>query len=109
LLGNALHLLFLQLSRMNCEIRGLLRRHPTSAGFLFPYSTPCAATVTASHVQHTGSWNTDGIVWAIERIRGASDILQAYDASDLAKELYNANQVSNDRDHFGQASQSGHP
>ncbi|MEO6872656.1 MAG: hypothetical protein ABI233_10600, partial [Chthoniobacterales bacterium] len=43
--------------------------------------------------------NTNGIVWAAENSNPA--ILHAYDATDLATELYNSNRAPNDRDHFG--------
>ena len=42
---------------------------------------------------------TNGIVWAIENVNPA--VLHAYDALNLATELYNSNQAANSRDHFG--------
>jgi len=42
---------------------------------------------------------SDGIVWAVENDGGAG-VLHAYDATDLANELYNSNQAVNGRDHF---------
>ena len=41
----------------------------------------------------------NGIVWAAENENTA--VLHAYDASDLAHELYNSNDASSGRDHFG--------
>lgn len=41
----------------------------------------------------------NGIVWASEN--GETAVLHAYDASDLAHELYNSNQAPSGRDHFG--------
>ena len=39
-----------------------------------------------------------GIVWAVEN--NGSGVLHAYDATNLATELYNSNQAANSRDHF---------
>jgi len=41
----------------------------------------------------------NGIVWAHENNSPA--VLHAYDATNLAHELYNSNQAANNRDHFG--------
>ncbi len=49
-------------------------------------------------VSADGSRN--GIVWASEN--GEEAVLHAYDADDLAKELYNSNQAPSGRDHFGE-------
>ena len=43
----------------------------------------------------------DGIVWALESALGSPGVLHAYDAGNLATELYNSNQASNGRDSFG--------
>ncbi|HXZ41767.1 MAG TPA: hypothetical protein VEG68_13570 [Terriglobales bacterium] len=48
-------------------------------------------------VSADGSQN--GIVWAVENLDSA--VLHAYDASNLAKELYNSDQAPAGRDHFG--------
>jgi hypothetical protein len=69
----------------------------SSATFPYPGSTPS--------VSANGSSN--GIVWAIEH--SGPDVLHAYDASNLARELYNSNQASNGRDQFGTASHFGTP
>ena len=77
-----------------------LSTSPTSksaATFPYPGSTPS--------VSANGSSN--GIVWAIEH--SGPDVLHAYDASNLAHELYNSNQASNGRDQFGTASHFGTP
>jgi len=52
---------------------------------------------TAPSVSANGTAN--GIVWAHEN--GDPAVLHAYDAGNLAHELYNSNQAPNDRDHFG--------
>jgi hypothetical protein len=41
---------------------------------------------------------TNGIVWVVEN--GGTGVLHAYDASNLATELYNSNQATSNRDHF---------
>jgi hypothetical protein len=52
---------------------------------------------TAPAVSANGT--TDGIVWAHENTGTA--VLHAYDATNLAKELYNSNQAAGGRDQFG--------
>jgi hypothetical protein len=61
----------------------------TSATFAYPGTTPS--------ISANGTAN--GIVWAVEN-SGASAILHAYDAANLARELYNSNQAANGRDQF---------
>ncbi|HKR32990.1 MAG TPA: hypothetical protein VJT08_21095 [Terriglobales bacterium] len=43
--------------------------------------------------------NANGIVWAAEN--GSTAVLHAYDAANLASELYNSNEAAKGRDHFG--------
>ena len=52
---------------------------------------------TTPSVSANGS--SSGVVWAAENTDPA--VLHAYDASNLARELYNSNQAANGRDHFG--------
>jgi hypothetical protein len=52
---------------------------------------------TAPSVSANGT--TNGIVWAHENANPA--VLHAYDAANLAHELYNSNQAAANRDHFG--------
>jgi hypothetical protein len=61
----------------------------TRNSFGFPGATPA--------VSANGSAN--GIVWAAEN--GSTAVLHAYDAANLATELYNSNQAASSRDHFG--------
>lgn len=61
----------------------------TSTTFAYPGTTP---GISANH-------DLDGIVWAVENRRQSAGILHAYDASDLAIELYNSKQAG-DRDAF---------
>jgi hypothetical protein len=68
---------------------------PTSqsaTSFTYPGTTPS--------VSSNGSNN--GIVWAIEH-SDPTDVLHAYNAANLSKELYNTSQAPNGRDQFGQA------
>ena len=61
----------------------------TPTKFVYPGAIPS--------ISANGSRN--GIVWASEN--GDTAVLHAYDASDLAHELYNSNQAPSGRDHFG--------
>jgi hypothetical protein len=60
----------------------------TSIQFAYPGATP---TISASGT-------TNGILWAVENVSPA--VLHAYDATNLATELYNSNQASGGRDQF---------
>jgi outer membrane protein assembly factor BamB len=61
----------------------------SAAQFTYPGSAPS--------VSANGTANA--IVWAHENVNPA--VLHAYDAGNLARELYNSNQAANNRDHFG--------
>jgi hypothetical protein len=61
----------------------------SSASFSFPGATPS--------VSSNGTQN--GIVWAIENGSGGG-VLHAFDATNVASELYNSNQAAGSRDHF---------
>jgi hypothetical protein len=74
----------------------------------FPVTTAKLASTPSSQSTHSFSYpgttpsvsangTSNGIVWAIEN---SGAILFAYDASNLAKELYDSNQAANNRDHF---------
>jgi hypothetical protein len=70
---------------------GRLATTPSSQSsnqFPYPGTTP---TISAN-----GAAN--GIVWAVEN--GSTAVLHAYDATNLASELYNSNQAANSRDQF---------
>jgi hypothetical protein len=60
---------------------------------------------TSPSVSADGTKN--GIVWAIEHQNPS--VLHAYNALNLAQELYNSNQAANSRDHFGSAAHFGTP
>jgi hypothetical protein len=59
---------------------------PTTFGY--PGTTPSISA----------NGTTNGIVWAIQN--GSTGTLHAYDATNLASELYNSNQAANGRDQF---------
>jgi len=61
-------------------------------------ATSFAYPGTSPSVSSNGTAN--GIVWAYEK-NGGTAILHAYDATNLATELYNSNQAASSRDHFG--------
>ncbi len=72
-------------------VNGLLATSPSShSANTFPYP---GATPTIS-----ASGTTNGIVWVVENASPA--VLHAYDATNLANELYNSNQASTGADHF---------
>ena len=59
----------------------------TSTAFGYPGATPSISA----------NGTSNGIVWAMEN---ATAELHAYDATNLATELYNSNQAANGRDHY---------
>ena len=61
----------------------------TAAKFAYPGTTPSISA----------NGDSEGIVWAVESRGSDAGILHAYDASDLAIELYNSNQAG-ERDNF---------
>jgi hypothetical protein len=77
-------------------VGGHLKTPPIKGAYF--YNSPHGATPAVS-----ANGNTNGIVWAVERSTIPSfglGVLHAYDASDVARELYNSNQAGT-RDHFG--------
>ena len=63
----------------------------STATFSYPGTTP---SVSANGTQN-------GIVWALESSMSAPAVLHAYDAANLAHELYNSTQAASGRDSFG--------
>lgn len=61
----------------------------TPGTFGYPGTTPSISA----------SGTSNAILWAAQN--GTPAVLHAYNATDLAHELYNSNQASNSRDHFG--------
>jgi hypothetical protein len=75
----------------------------------FPIVSGKLATTPSSHSVHTFGYPgatpsisangaTHGIVWVVEN--GGNGVLHAYDATNLATELYNSSQAANNRDQF---------
>ena len=69
-------------------------------------STPASESVTSfpypgSTPTVSSNGNQNAIVWAAETATNAPAVLHAYDATNLAHELYNSNQAANGRDAFG--------
>ncbi len=75
----------------------------------FPISGGKLATSPSSKSAHTFGYpgatpaisangSSNGIVWVVEN--GGTGVLHAYDATNLATELYNSNQAANSRDQF---------
>ena len=69
-------------------------------------STPSSKSATAFNYPGatpgvSSNGTTNGIVWALESSTGSPAILHAYDATSLAKELYNSAQAPSNRDSFG--------
>jgi len=60
----------------------------SSEAFGYPGTTPSISA----------NGTSNGIVWAVENNNGG--VLHAYDATNLANELYNSNQAANGRDNF---------
>jgi hypothetical protein len=63
----------------------------TAVSFSYPGTSPA---ISANGTQN-------GIVWAVESTPGSPAVLHAYDATNLANELYNSGQAANGRDAFG--------
>lgn len=84
------------------DISGTLKAFPISNAKLAATPASQSATQftypgTAPAVSANGTSN--GIVWSHENTNPA--VLHAYDAANLAHELYNSNQAANNRDQFG--------
>ena len=72
-------------------VSGKLAASPSSHSantFGYPGTTPSISA----------NGTSNGIVWVVEN--GGTAVLHAYDATNLATELYNSNQAANDRDTF---------
>ena len=84
-----------------CDQGGTLKSFSISNGKLATTPIETGASFTYPGVLPSVSANgtSNGIVWAIENSGAA--VLHAFAANDLTQELYNSNQASNGRDHFG--------
>ena len=67
----------------------------SAANFGYPGATPSISA----------NGTSNGIVWAVEN-NGSTGVLHAYDATNLATELYNSNQAANSRDISGTTNSS---
>jgi hypothetical protein len=63
----------------------------SSASFTSPGTTPSVSA----------NGTTNGIVWALESNMSSAAVLHAYNAANLAQELYNSTQAAGGRDSFG--------
>jgi PQQ enzyme-like repeat protein len=72
----------------NAQVASTPASH-TSNSFPYPGATPSISA----------NGTSNAILWATENVNPA--VLHAYDATNLATELYNSNQASGNRDHFG--------
>ncbi len=84
------------------DVQGTLKAFPVSAALLS--SQPASQSMESfgypgvfPGISADGA--TEGIVWVVENSNPA--VLHAFAASNLGNELYNSNQASNGRDHFG--------
>ena len=84
-----------------CDVNATLKSFAIANGKLATTPVHTGASFTYPGVLPSVSANgtSNGIVWAIENTGTA--VLHAYAANDLTQELYNSNQASNGRDHFG--------
>ena len=84
-----------------CDVNATLKSFSIANGRLSTTPVQTGASFTYPGVLPSVSANgtSNGIVWAIENTGIA--VLHAYAANDLTQELYNSNQASNSRDHFG--------
>jgi hypothetical protein len=84
-----------------CDVNATLKSFAIITGKLATTPVQTGASFTYPGVLPSVSANgaSNGIVWAIENTGSA--VLHAYAANDLTQELYNSNQASGGRDHFG--------
>ncbi len=70
---------------------GVAPSSESATTFGYPGATPSVSA----------NGTSNGIVWALKSTTGATAVLYAYDATNLAKELYDSTQASGNRDGFG--------
>jgi Ricin-type beta-trefoil lectin domain-like len=79
----------IQAFKVNAALLTAHAMSTTSTAFTYPGATPAISAHGTSNA----------ILWAVENSNPA--VLHAYDATNLATELYNSNQAASGRDHFG--------
>jgi hypothetical protein len=84
-----------------CDVNATLKSFSITNGKLSttPGHTGVSFTYPGVLPSVSANGTSNSIVWAIENTGNAA--LHAFAANDLAQELYNSNQASNGRDHFG--------
>ena len=84
-----------------CDVNATLKSFSITTGKLpsTPVQTWASFTYPGVLPSVSANGTSNGIVWAIENTGTA--VLHAFAANDLSQELYNSNQASNNRDHFG--------
>jgi Immunoglobulin I-set domain len=84
-----------------CDVNATLKSFAIANGKLStsPVHTATSFTYPGALPSVSADGSSNGIVWAIENAGAA--VLHAYAANDLTHELYNSNQASGGRDHFG--------
>jgi hypothetical protein len=84
-----------------CDVNSTLKSFSFANGKLSttPVETATSFTYPGALPSVSANGSSGGIVWAIENTDPA--VLHAYAASDLTSELYNSNQATGGRDHFG--------
>ncbi len=75
--------------KMTAATLGTNPSSTSAKSFAFPGTTPSISA----------NGTSNGILWAVENTSPA--VLHAYDANNLATELYNSNQAASNRDQFG--------
>jgi hypothetical protein len=70
---------------------GVTPSSKSATTFGYPGATPSVSA----------NGTSNGIVWAVQSGTGSAAVLYAYDATNLAKELYNSTQAASGRDSFG--------
>jgi hypothetical protein len=84
-----------------CDVNSTLKSFSIAGGKLSttPVQTGASFTYPGLLPSVSANGTSNGIVWGIENTGNA--VLHAFPANNLTQELYNSDQASNGRDHFG--------
>src|SRR5580700_6100239 len=84
-----------------CDVNSTLKSFSISSGKLSttPVQTGASFTYPGLLPSVSANGTSNGIAWGIENTGNA--VLHAFPANNLTQELYNSDQASNGRDHFG--------